>query len=130
MGHAGRRLHEWLFATRFGAPILGRKGGNAGVDDAFVEQHEPGLGAEIMSAGKFGPPGWQDDAAWKGWRGPNPPLHTPTFVLSHQSRAFESRLICTSTQARPRWRHASNDPHPRDGGSPNRPPSWCVPGSA
>ena len=24
MGHAGMRLVEWLFATRFGAPILGR----------------------------------------------------------------------------------------------------------
>ena len=24
MGHAGRRLAEWMFATRFGAPILGR----------------------------------------------------------------------------------------------------------
>ncbi|HZC14044.1 MAG TPA: hypothetical protein VE270_08495, partial [Thermoleophilaceae bacterium] len=48
MGHAGRRLAEWLFATRFGASILGRKGGTAGVDDAFAQQHEPGIGAEIM----------------------------------------------------------------------------------
>ena len=23
MGHAGRRLAEWMFATRFGAPIVG-----------------------------------------------------------------------------------------------------------
>ncbi|MBV9804968.1 MAG: hypothetical protein JO130_17340, partial [Solirubrobacterales bacterium] len=51
MGHAGRRLHEWMFATRFGAPILGRKDGTAGVDDAFAERHEPGIGAEIMGAG-------------------------------------------------------------------------------
>jgi hypothetical protein len=65
MGHAGHRLHEWMIATRFGAPILGRKGGTAGVDDAFAQQHEPGIGAEIMGAGKFGPPGWQDDADWK-----------------------------------------------------------------
>jgi dihydrofolate reductase len=85
MGHAGRRLHEWMFATRFGAPILGRKGGTEGVDDAFAELHESGIGAEIMGAGKFGPPGWQDDADWKGWWGPNPPFHTPTFVLTHRS---------------------------------------------
>jgi hypothetical protein len=26
--------------------------------------------AEIMGAGKFGPPGWQDDPDWKGWWGP------------------------------------------------------------
>lgn len=86
-GHAGHRLHQWMFATRFGAPILGRTGGTAGVDDALARQHEPGIGAEIMGAGKFGPPGWQDDADWKGWWGPNPPFHTPTFVLTHRPRA-------------------------------------------
>jgi dihydrofolate reductase len=85
-GHAGHRLHEWMIATRFGAPILGRTGGSTGVDDAFAQQHEPGIGAEIMGAGKFGPPGWQDDADWKGWWGPNPPFHTPTFVLTHRPR--------------------------------------------
>ena len=62
------------------------EGGTAGVDDAFAQQHEPGIGAEIMGAGKFGPPGWQDDADWKGWWGPNPPFHTPTFVLTHRPR--------------------------------------------
>ncbi|GEO96674.1 dihydrofolate reductase family protein [Kocuria turfanensis] len=86
MGHAGQRLHEWLVATRFGAPILGRRGGTAGVDDAFAQQHEPDIGAEIMGAGKFGPPGWQDDADWTGWWGPNPPFHTPAFVLTHRPR--------------------------------------------
>lgn len=87
MGHAGHRLAEWLFATRFGAPILGRKGGTVGVDDAFAQQHEPGIGAEIMGAGKFGPPGWQDDADWKRWWGLNPPFRTPTFVLTHRPRS-------------------------------------------
>ena len=87
MGHAGRRLAAWLFATRFGARIiLGREGGTAGVDDAFAQQGEPGIGAEIMGALKFGPPGWQDDADWRGWWGPNPPFHTPTFVLTHRPR--------------------------------------------
>src|SRR5919107_2183972 len=85
-GHAGQRLHEWMIATRFGAPIMGRTGGSVGVDDAFAQQHEPGIGAEIMGAGKFGPPGWQDDADWTGWWGPNPPFHTPTFVLTHRPR--------------------------------------------
>jgi dihydrofolate reductase len=85
-GHAGHRLHQWMFATRFGALMFGREGGTAGVDNAFAQQHEPGIGAEIMGAGKFGPPGWQDDADWKGWWGPNPPFHTPTFVLTHRPR--------------------------------------------
>ena len=84
IGHAGKRLHKWMFATRFGAPIVGGAGGSAGTDDALAQQHEPGIGAEIMGAGKFGPPGWQDDADWRGWWGPNPPFHRPTFVLTHR----------------------------------------------
>ncbi len=85
MGHAGSRLAEWLFATRFGADtILGREGGSTGVDNAFAQQGVPGIGAEVMGAGKFGPPGWQDDPDWKGWWGANPPFHTPTFVLTHR----------------------------------------------
>ncbi len=80
-GHAGERLHEWMFATRFWAP-----GGTAGVDNAFAERHGPGIGAEIMGANKFGPPGWQDDPEWTGWWGENPPFHTPTFVLTHRPR--------------------------------------------
>jgi dihydrofolate reductase len=87
-GHAGHRLHDWMIATRFGAPILGREGGSVGVDDAFAQQNEPGIGAEIMGAGKFGPPGWQDDANWTGWWGANPPFHTPTFVLTHRPRSL------------------------------------------
>ncbi len=80
-GHAGERLHEWLFRTRFWDPT-----GTAGVDDAFAERHSPGIGAEIMGAGKFGPPGWQDDPDWRGWWGTDPPFHTPTFVLTHRPR--------------------------------------------
>jgi dihydrofolate reductase len=85
-GHAGHRLHEWMFATRFGASMMGRDDGATGIDDAFAQQFAPGIGAEIMGAGKFGPPGWQDDATWTGWWGPNPPFHTPTFVLTHRPR--------------------------------------------
>jgi dihydrofolate reductase len=86
MGHATRRLHGWMIATRFGAAVVGLEGGTAGFDNALAQQHEPGIGAEIMGSNKFGPPGWQDDADWKGWWGPNPPFHTPTFVLTHRPR--------------------------------------------
>ena len=86
-GHAGQRLHEWMIATRFGAPIVGRTGGTVGIDDAVAQQHEPGIGAEIMGAGKFGPPGWQDDPDWRGGWGPEPPFRTPTFVLTHPPRS-------------------------------------------
>ncbi|GAA1605471.1 MULTISPECIES: dihydrofolate reductase family protein [Kribbella] len=85
-GHAGERLHEWYVGTRYFRSMGGKEGGTQGVDDAFAAQHEPGIGAEIMGANKFGPPGWQDDADWTGWWGPNPPFHSPVFVLTHRPR--------------------------------------------
>ena len=85
-GHAGHRLHEWMFATRFWNQMVGKSGGGSGIDDAFSQQFAPGIGAEIMGANKFGPPGWHEDPDWKGWWGPNPPFHTPTFVLTHRPR--------------------------------------------
>ena len=80
-GHAGQRLHQWMFATRHWGPE-----GTIGVDHVFAEANDHGIGAEIMGAHKFGPPGWQDDPEWRGWWGPNPPFHTPTFVLTHRPR--------------------------------------------
>jgi dihydrofolate reductase len=85
-GHAGERLHEWMFATRSWAERVGEPGGSGGVDDAFLRLFPLGIGAEIMGAGKFGPPGWHEDPSWRGWWGANPPFHTPTFVLTHHPR--------------------------------------------
>jgi dihydrofolate reductase len=56
------------------------------MDDSFAARNSVGIGAEIMGANKFGPPGWQDDPDWKGWWGPNPPFHSPTYVLTHRPR--------------------------------------------
>jgi dihydrofolate reductase len=85
-GHAGDRLHEWMFDTRWWGEVVGRPGGGRGLDDAFAQQFDHGIGAEIMGAAKFGPPGWHEDPEWQGWWGPNPPFHTPTFVLTHHPR--------------------------------------------
>ncbi len=85
-GHAGDRLHEWMFATRWGGAMIGRPGGTGGIDDAFSRLFAPGIGAEIMGAGKFGYPGWHENPEWKGPWGPNPPFHTPVFVLTHHTR--------------------------------------------
>ena len=85
-GHAGERLHEWMFQTRFWREMVGQPGGTRGIDDAFSQQFDTGIGAEIMGANKFGPPGWHEDPEWKGWWGPNPPFHTPVFVLTHHTR--------------------------------------------
>jgi dihydrofolate reductase len=45
----------------------------------------------MRGRGKFGPQTgpWTDlgtDDEWRGWWGPNPPFHTPTFVLTHRPR--------------------------------------------
>ena len=86
-GHAGERLHQWMFATQWWHAMVGEPGGSRGIDDAFSQQFDPGIGAEIMGANKFGHPGWHEDPEWKGWWGPNPPFHTPTFILTHQPRS-------------------------------------------
>src|SRR5947209_19041919 len=49
-GHAGERLHQWMFATRFWGAISSgsapHAAGTTGVDNAFAERHEHGIGAE------------------------------------------------------------------------------------
>ncbi len=125
-GHAGERLHEWMFATRFWHQMTGKPGGSVGTDDAFAERHNRGIGAEIMGAGKFGPPGWQDDAEWNGWWGPNPPFHTPVFVLTHRPQpsiemeggtAFHF-LNASPAEALDKAREAADGQDVRIGGGP------------
>src|SRR5207302_472005 len=81
-GHAGERLHEWMFVTRWWREMIRQPSGTGGIDDAFLQQHGPAIGAEIMGARKWGYPGWHEDPEWKGAWGPNPPFHTPVFVLT------------------------------------------------
>ncbi|MFE4483023.1 dihydrofolate reductase family protein [Kitasatospora sp. NPDC056789] len=86
-GHAGGRLHSWFFGTRTFRRMQGEEGGSTGVDDAIARTWADGIGAEIMGRNKFGPQRgpWQDED-WRGWWGPNPPFHTPVFVLTHHPR--------------------------------------------
>jgi dihydrofolate reductase len=42
-----------------------------------------GAGAYIMGRNMFGPVRGEWDRDWKGWWGPEPPYHAPTFVLTH-----------------------------------------------
>lgn len=85
-GHAGERLHEWMFETQWGRRMIGQSGGTSGVDDAFLRLFDQGIGAEIMGSGKYGYPGWHKNPEWKGHWGRNPPFHTPVFVLTHHTR--------------------------------------------
>lgn len=86
-GHAGQRLHEWFFETRTFRAMTGQPGGGTGVDDAVAGTWSTGIGAEIMGRNKFGPQrGPWEDHEWKGWWGPNPPFHTPVFVMTRHPR--------------------------------------------
>ncbi len=123
-GHAGERLHEWMFVTRWWRQRVGEPGGSGGLDDTFLQLHDRGIGAEIMGAGKFGPPGWHEDPEWTGWWGPNPPFHTPTFVLTHHPRPpIEMEggttfhfLDATPSEALEQARRAANGQDVRIGG--------------
>lgn len=86
-GHAGARLHEWFFPTRTFRQMQDKPDGSRGADDAVAATWDAGIGAEIMGRNKFGPQRgpWEDDD-WVGWWGPNPPFHTPVFVLTHHPR--------------------------------------------
>jgi dihydrofolate reductase len=131
-GHAGHRLHEWVIATQFGRSIImGQTGGSTGVDNAFAERLNVGFGAEIMGRAKFGPQTgpWTDvgtDDEWRGWWGPNPPFHTPVFVLTHHSRPsieMEGGTVFHFVDASPQEaldlaREAAGDLDVRIGGGP------------
>jgi dihydrofolate reductase len=87
-GHAGQRLHQWFFGTNTFQGMFGKGGGSHGVDDAIASVWNDGVGAEIMGRRKFGPQTgpWAEGEEWNGWWGPNPPFHTPCFILTHHPR--------------------------------------------
>lgn len=131
-GHAGRRLHEWFFATRTFHAMHGEPGGTTGIDDAMASNWEPGIGAEIMGRNKFGPqrgpwPDQDGDAEWKGWWGADPPFHTPVFVLTHHPRpSIEMQggttfhfLDATAKEALQQARKTVGDVDIRVGGGPS-----------
>ena len=73
-GHAGERLHEWMFVTRRWRERAASQAAAAASTTPSMRLHDQGIGAEIMGAGKFGPPGWHQDPEWKGWWGDEPAL--------------------------------------------------------
>jgi dihydrofolate reductase len=87
LGVGGPRLHEWVFATRYGRRMIGEEGGDEGIDERFMVSGDTGIGATIMGRNMFGPVrGPWPDEEWKGWWGDDPPYHHPVFVLTHHSR--------------------------------------------
>ena len=87
LGIGGPSLMQWLFPTRTFQAMHGAGGGETGVDDDFAARGFANVGAWILGRHMFGPVrGPWPDGSWKGWWGPNPPYHTPVFVLTHHPR--------------------------------------------
>lgn len=87
-GKDGLKLMSWVFETKHFNSLFGRTGGVEGIDNDFMVAADKNIGASIMGRNMFGPPSdVEDKAAWKGWWGPNPPYHTPVFVLTHEKKA-------------------------------------------
>jgi dihydrofolate reductase len=87
LGVGGERLHDWVFETEAGRKMLGQTGGETGVNNDYIERGFDGIGANIMGRNMFGPVrGEWPDHDWTGWWGPNPPYHSPVYVLTHHAR--------------------------------------------
>jgi dihydrofolate reductase len=86
-GDGGMELGKWFMATKTFQTMFGKTEGTTGVDDQFASRGFENIGAAIMGRNMFGPQRgvWPDDG-WKGWWGPNPPYHTPVFVMTHYPR--------------------------------------------
>jgi dihydrofolate reductase len=80
-GHAGQRLHQWMFAAMEGQPSA------TPLDVELVRRFWDGVGAEIMGRRKFHVGTGPIPADWRGFWGEEPPFHTPVFVLTHHPRA-------------------------------------------
>lgn len=87
LGVNGPDMFQWFFPTRYFRAMQGKADGTTGVDNDFGERSMQGFGAYILGRNMFGPirGDWPDEE-WKGWWGPNPPYHAPTYILTHYPR--------------------------------------------
>ena len=86
-GVGGMELPKPFFATKAFQTMIGKSEGNTGVDNDLFAKGFDNIGASIMGRNMFGPQrGDWPDHDWKGWWGPNPPYHTPVFVMTHHPR--------------------------------------------
>ena len=87
LGQNGLTIMDWFRPTLTFNKMIGQPGGTTGIDNKFAARGFEGIGANIMGRHMFGPirGPWRDED-WKGWWGPNPPYHSPVFVLTHHER--------------------------------------------
>ena len=87
LGKRGPEIFQWFFPTKAFCAMVGKEGGSIGLDDAYARRSMENFGAFILGRNMFGPVrGPWPDNSWKGWWGPNPPFHAPTFVPTHHPR--------------------------------------------
>ena len=88
VGVGGFPVFGWQMATQAQHKMMGKPGGETGMDNDLVLRGFENVGAWILGRNMFGPirGPWPDDS-WKGWWGDNPPYHVPVFVLTHHARA-------------------------------------------
>jgi len=83
-GPGGHDVGQWFFPTDVFQQMANKKAGETGIDNEWALKGTEGMGAWILGRNMYshsrGP--WTDDG-WKGWWGPNPPYHVPTFILTH-----------------------------------------------
>lgn len=87
IGEGGARLHEWLLASSAWRELHGEsaiEGG--GPDDEAGAAMSRDVGAYVMGRNMFTPGRGEWDLSWEGWWGPEPPYHTPVYVLTHYPR--------------------------------------------
>ncbi|MGZ2484022.1 dihydrofolate reductase [Rhizobium pisi] len=87
LGKRGPDMFQWFFHTRTFRAMTGKDDGSSGIDEDYASRAMANFGAFILGRNMFGPirGEWPDDA-WKGWWGPNPPYHAPTYILTHYPR--------------------------------------------
>ena len=92
-GHAGERLHEWMFETQWWHANAGQPGGGGGIDDTFVVRRNSRFGAVDQgarkSAARLAP-----EPQVEGLVGSQPAITTPVW---------------SSPTARPRSRSKANN---------------------
>jgi dihydrofolate reductase len=87
LGKRGPEMFQWFFHTRTFRAMLGKDDGSQGVDEDYAARGMANFGAFILGRNMFGPiRGEWPDNTWKGWWGPNPPYHAPTYILTHYPR--------------------------------------------
>lgn len=85
-GVGGMIITTWMAETKFFHDMIGVPGGTTGVDHEVAVEGMKGIGAWILGRNMFTHERGEWGMEWKGWWGPNPPYHTPVYVLTHYPR--------------------------------------------